>query len=688
LTGNRREAVLDASLGLGEAVVSGEVNPDHFVVDRRTGAVLERRLGDKRVAIRQLEGGGTRREEREGADSSACMTDDLIRALVQLGSTVEGVFGAPQDIEFALDGEGTLWLTQARPITTLYPLPSGPIPEDRHVYFSLNVFQGMLQPFTPMGVQGMRLTLASLMAAAGFPFADPVAGPPFLVEAGMRVFGDLTPVLRHPFGRRMLLRVMPHMEARSVPIVEHLLAEDPELKPVPASRATTFRRLAGVMARTRLPFRILGALWNPGKAVARATARLRRPPQPSSGRDPLERVQAILFGIAEGFLVVAPVAIAGAIAWGVAEALLSDLATAEELDTARRALPNNPTTEMDLALWQLAQHAQEDAASVEALDSLEPAELEARFRAGRLPGPLQEGLTRFLEAYGQRGLAEIDLGAPRWADEPAYLFGVIRGYGRMRDPELAPDRVFRRAETEADAMVETLTQRAARGNPLRGRLVRFLLGRMRAMFGLREGHKFILVTGLAQARTHLAQVGRELAGQGALEAAEDIFFLDLREVRLAREGRPVRDLVRQRRADYATELQRRQVPRILLSDGTVPVAGPTPSQDQDGLSGAPASAGTVTGRAHVVLDPRNAGLEAGQILVAPSTDPAWTPLFLSAAGLVMEMGGAMSHGAVVAREYGIPAVVGVPQATERIPDGALIEVDGTSGRVRLLGSEP
>ncbi|MGH2371293.1 MAG: PEP-utilizing enzyme, partial [Chloroflexota bacterium] len=145
-----------------------------------------------------------------------------------------------------------------------------------------------------------------------------------------------------------------------------------------------------------------------------------------------------------------------------------------------------------------------------------------------------------------------------------------------------------------------------------------------------------------------------------------------------------RPLVRERRASYAQELKRRHLPRILLSDGTEPGAEPqaipTITAGADGvLRGTPASAGTITAMARVILDPQGARLEPGEILVAPSTDPGWTPLFLTAGGLVMEMGGPMSHGAVVAREYGIPAVVGVPGATERLTTGQRVTVDGAAG---------
>jgi pyruvate,water dikinase len=193
-----------------------------------------------------------------------------------------------------------------------------------------------------------------------------------------------------------------------------------------------------------------------------------------------------------------------------------------------------------------------------------------------------------------------------------------------------------------------------------------------------------MVLALGAVRREIGLVGEELAGRGRIERAEDVFFLDLLEARAALGGNDMRRLVAERRAIYDAELRRRHVPRVILSDGTEPENEVFAQASAEGsLSGTAASSGAVTGVARVILDPVGAHLDPGEILVAPSTDPGWTPLFLTAGGLVMEMGGANSHGAVVAREYGIPAVVAVADATHRIRTGQRIRVDGTAGVVTL-----
>jgi phosphohistidine swiveling domain-containing protein len=383
---------------------------------------------------------------------------------------------------------------------------------------------------------------------------------------------------------------------------------------------------------------------------------------------------------------VPPVFVSGLLANALAGRLLGDLATDDERRVAMRALPHNPTTKMDLALWALASEVRSDPDSARVVGQDPPERLAEEYRDGSLPPKLQGGLADFLRLYGHRGVAEIDLGLPRWSEDTTYIMGVLANYLRLRDPESAPDAQFGRAAREAEEMVAELGRRASRKGRLRGLLVRFLLGRARELSGLRETPKFAIVLLMARVRALLWPVGEELARAGRLEKAGDIFFLGVPEAWAALAGEPLHDIVSERRAVYEREKGRKHVPRLLLSDGTEPTADSHAAAGvEGGLSGTPASGGVVSGTARVVLDPGNAHLEPGEILVAPSTDPGWTPLFLTAGGLVMEMGGPMSHGAIVAREYGIPAVVGVPDATERLQTGQKITVDGSEG---IVSQEP
>ncbi len=690
VTGHRRQAVIDASSGLGEAVVSGAVNPDHFVVNTATGEILERRLGEKRLAVQAMPGGGTQRIEFADRSNEPCLSDTQIRTLAALGAQVEAHYGAPQDTEWAIDMSDHLWLTQARPITTLYPLPAdAPERDDMlRVYFSLSVAQGVYQPITPMGLQGFQLMGSSIATFIGFPPQHPLAGPPLLKLPGQRLYVDVTPLLRNALGRALSGRILGAMEARAAAIFQQL-ADDPRLSLLPTRRFRLLRRIFSVMVRARAPFYLLQAFLRPAatrrrvKRVEEHLSTLCEVLAGASAADRLSKIEGLFLGKTARILSsLLPVILTGLLAHMLAGKLVSGLATDDERQTVLRGLPHNPTMEMDLVLWRLAQQVRAEPAAAQVLHETPLERLAQDYRDGLLPPPLQRGLADFLQSYGHRSVAEIDLGLPRWREDPTHLLGVLANYLQLTNPELAPDVQFQRGAEAAEAMVVELTLRAARKGWLRGKLVGFFLRRVRALVGLREVPKFCLMILFGHIRAIFWPVGQELAQAGRLERAEDIFFITLLEAKEALAGTDLRPVVRERRVSYEQELTRRHIPRVLLSDGTEPTAEGHIAGSADGaLKGTPASAGRVTAKARVILAPTGAHLDPGEILVAPSTDPGWTPLFLTTGGLVMEMGGAMSHGAVVAREYGIPAVVGVPSATERITTGQQITVDGSAGTV-------
>ena len=684
VTGHRGRAVIDASSGLGEAVVSGAVNPDHFVARKDTGEIIEQRPGDKRVAIEPLAGGGTRRVEKDGA-SEPCITAAEVAALVRLGAAVEAHYGAPQDTEWALDADRTPCLLQARPITTLFPLP--PRKDDElHVYFSFNVAQGVLRPLTPMGLQAWRMFTTGVATFLGFPPAEKLRGVSILAEAAGRLFLDISRLLRSDLGRRFATFALSKMEARSGALVKSLL-EDTRLPVQRTPRGWLLRHVLPAMWRSRAPLTLARTALNPEGASAHVEAAWRdalalaEVPAGAGPREKLAVVERIFLQGVRLVIRVMPTVVAGFICITLTRRLLRGLATDEEVNTTLRALPDNPTTEMDLELWHLAVRVRRDAESAAALASTSSAELARRYHEGTLPPVLQRELSAFLERYGARGVAEIDVGVARWAEDPTHILGSLANYLALPEDAHAPDAQFRRGTAEAETMVEELVRRASAAGWLRGKLVRASLRRLRMLTGRREMPKFCLVQLLYRARRLLLELGEELVQAGRLDAADGVFFLDFAELTQALDGLDVRERARERRAAYAREVERRHVPRILLSDGTEPQ--PPSSGVHAQLFGTPASAGTIAAKARVVMNPVGARIEPGEILVAPSTDPGWTPLFLTAGGLVMEMGGSMSHGAVVAREYGIPAVVGVASATERISTGQLITVDGAAGTVRL-----
>ena len=290
-----------------------------------------------------------------------------------------------------------------------------------------------------------------------------------------------------------------------------------------------------------------------------------------------------------------------------------------------------------------------------------------------------------MRQYGMRGLGEIDFGQPRWREDPAPVINTLKSYLEI-DPAAAPDVMFARGEQSAAEAVEKMAALVRRqpGGWLKEKLVRAAARRIRLLMGARESPKFFAIRTMGIGRAALLEAGQGFAADGTIECPEDLAYLRISELEsLSRhENQDWKALIAGRRAVFERERRRRQVPRVLTSDGRAFYEGMGANTDSgDFLTGSPVSSGVVEGIVHVVFDPSQTRLAPGEILVCPGTDPAWTPLFMTAGGLITEVGGMMTHGSVVAREYGIPAVVGVHNATQQLKNGQRVRVDGTTGRI-------
>jgi phosphohistidine swiveling domain-containing protein len=706
LSGLRSETVIDATLGLGEALVSGQVDPDHYVVDTATRTIREKRLGAKALAIRGVEAGGTI-VSQENASTVQALPDEQIQALTELGARVQAEYDAPQDIEWAWAG-GQLYLLQARPITSLFPVPEGFGPDDLHVLISFGAVQGMLEPMTPLGRDTIRAMAAAV--AGLFGMERTYATQDALRVAGERLWLDATAIVRNAFGRRLIAGVLTMVEPSVVQAITSVW-DDPRLQAEGDMRLSTRLRLL----RFALPLfgHAVRNLINPDGRRAwfdalldRDLAELRE--QAAGTPASLDTAIALLDRTTQGLpQIVRPllsVVVAGQAAINLLRMLGSGLPAPQAAlwIEITRGLPHNVTTQMDLRLWDAARAIRADAAATQRFAQDTPDALATAYQAGALPPVAQQAVADFLAQYGARGVGEIDFGRPRWNEDPRHVLQVIQSYLQIEDEQRAPDAVFARGAQVADAAAEQLVAalRRTRGGWFKARQARFLISRYRALGGLRESPKFYAVRAIGVLRAALLEAGRAQAAAGVLTEPDDLFYLSPDELRQLAGASPApttpetsgppewRALVMGRRVAADREARRRQIPRVLLSDGRAfyeGMAAPAGSAG-DALTGSPVSPGVVEGAVHVVLDPHAERLAPGEILVCPGTDPAWTPLFLAAGGLVMEVGGMMTHGSVVAREYGIPAVVGVHQATTRLRNGQRVRVDGTAGTVEVLSS--
>lgn len=648
VSGRRDQMVVEASAGLGEAVVSGRVTPERTIIDRRTRAVVS------------------------GPASTSFLDPADLTAVIDLGVRAADVLDAPQDVEWAL-ADGRSWLLQSRPITSLFPLPAPSTEPGLRVYLPAMVFaQGISSPFTPAGNAFFcRLTGAWIRyLATGVVHADNAA-PPWLPVLAGRMFIDITAVLQRP---RLASRMIANFRLKE-PIGSRALQEWLSAN---SSRLSRPRRW-GVSGVGRWLPELIGNVIIAAVVPARVRPRVlaatdaelaRLEHQAAAQASPQDQLDFVFDCLAERIcaLVIAqlPIAYAEQVVRIVLERLAGRwVRNPSELEPMRRWLPHDPTVKMGAALAEIARGRAE---STNPLSPDDPA------------------LVQFLAEFGHRAPdREIDVGVPRFADEPDYVVDVIRSYRTSGAAVISrPDTGTRATMQAAEALMVAVRHRRGR---VRAAVMRWLITRHLELGGMRERPKFDMVRGIALARRTLARVGAGLVAEGALDDPADVFFAEPAALRAAVRHQPVdlRASAAANRAEYRRELGRRAVPRILLSDGET-VYGPSAAADgsKNTLVGTAISPGQFEGVARVLHSPVGAGLRAGEVLVAPSTDPGWTPLFLVAGALIMEVGGVISHGAVVAREYGIPAVAGVPGAVTRLHTGQRIRVDGNNGVVTIL----
>ncbi|HIW30792.1 MAG TPA: hypothetical protein H9987_12430 [Candidatus Luteococcus avicola] len=656
LTGARGEVVVDAVRGLGEALVSGRVTPEHFEVPGTTAH----------------------------AGENMCLDTRTLQTVVDTCRAIEASFGAPQDIEWAIDHSGELWITQSRPITTLYPQPQprsdaaprglDPAVKERVLLCASHSWQGIRGPLTPIGISGLGLAAASVAATGARGHGCTLKGPEYSLALGHRWFLDVSAAAHDDVGRRILLGALGLVDARAARIVESLSLQGPRT----SSRWQAVRFLLRLVRRHHVVSNVLSALRNPAGAWRDIRGLRDQIDADGSGLldnpDPEEVASYIDRWIGAIWARVVPITGLGMALAGLGARAAGVDVTDQRHVAALRAVPGNVTAQMDLDLERIVG----DEQTRQWLLGHDPVEAERRRRTGGLPDLLSTDIESFLRDHGHRAVGEIDLGVTRWSTDATPVFITLAGMARSQG-ERTSTRAHANAQADAAAAIEELAAQAKHPQ-----LVRFAYGRARELLGLREQAKYLNVRVFAGANAAVAALGQLLTDRAVLSAAQDVVFLDFGEIHSAlMDGTSRQDLVAGRREDFAREQRRGQVPQILLGDGEQPVE-PDLGDDPTRLMGVAGSAGTARGVARVITNPLGAHLEAGEVLVAPTTDPAWTPLFSGAAAVVVETGGVNSHGAVVAREFGIPAVLGIRDLTMTIRTGDLVEVNGSAGWVRRV----
>jgi pyruvate,water dikinase len=686
-TGKRTVATVDATYGLGETVVAGEVSPDHVRVDRETGDILDYEVGEKATELRLSETGTTSVDVQADKRDTRVLTDDQLQTLIALGERIEELFGEPQDIEWALIDDGFVIL-QSRPITSLVALPE-PRPRDDqlHLYVSLGHGQAMTDPMPPLALDVWETIYGGAL--------NHVTGGnrAWITRSGGRLYMDITPFLGFAFTRRGVVETIDEIDSSAARGTERLLEErrdefrgDLSLAAVPS----VLRTFVSV-----LPL-VIRVLWGGAAPFFRGTTAVHdlvdeldeyareQEAEILDAEGPRELVENVFGGFPTEFAVeIAPKmapALVGPFAGNVLEQLTPGADTTL-VEAAARGNEEEVGTRMTLTLGDLADIARETPAVKQAiLDGRSYAEIRAIDGSETFVGRFEA----FLDEFGHRAAGEFDLSRSRWHDDPSGPLGIVRGNLVGEKPGAHRERL-RERKREARAAIDDLQERARDGllGPVRGPLVSRFLRTYRNYVHLRDEPKHAVAHLFAAWHEALQRTGEHLVHEGALDNADDVWYLHRGELLslVDDSGSELPDIAA-RKQEYRRQ-ERIEAPSIITSEGEIP---PAEREDvgENSLVGTGISAGVVEGTARIVRDPANTTLRAGDILVCPSSDPAWTPLFATASGLITEVGGSLTHGALVAREYGLPAVASVTGATEKIIDGQRIRVDGDNGTVEFL----
>jgi phosphohistidine swiveling domain-containing protein len=695
LTGDRDVVVINASWGLGESIVGGDVTPDTYRVPAADPARVEPRIATKRVMTVAVAGGTRQMPTPQYLRDQPALTGEQAQEIARLALALQAFFGRPVDLECAYEA-GRLYLLQCRPITTLGRAPAAERPAaappappsgagaatqpiaaptdfpvhweraaDAELFWTLDqVHWG--EPMAPLvfSVAGHALALGLTLASAAYD--RPIAGV-----------------------RARLINSYRYQASIPLPVAPDEAAEQGRRSRDKLRAAMS--RLAETWATAWLP-EVQAHLdyW--------AAFDLRGASLPAL-MEHIEETDARAARVWEIHFLLASPMYAAMSQFGK---LYRDLFGSESALDAYRLLEgfDDKTVESGQALWALSRRALADPELRRlVLELPTPAVLPA-LDARESTRPFAAALRAYLDEFGQRG-ESISPESPSWIEDPTPVIAGLRGYMAQPDRDLQAERA--RLAAERTRLVAEARQRLT-GYP--GPVVQefeFLLKAAQEARVLSEDHNFwIDFRSMYRVRHAFLEVGRRLAADGALAAAEDVFYLTLEEVR-ENGARPALDrgaLVAERRA--ARERFRRIAPPPMLG------AAPAEQQQHDPLgralnhfyhaeghasgasdllSGVAGATGVARGPARVVRSLAEAGaLRPGEILVAPTMAPSWTPLFATAAAVVTDTGGALSHAAVVAREYGLPAVVGAGAATALIENGQMIEVDGGAGVVRLLSA--
>ncbi|MCH8247491.1 MAG: hypothetical protein IH951_13960 [Bacteroidetes bacterium] len=684
LTNDYDEAVIDANWGLGESVVAGLVSPDHFIVDKVGRQVVEKKLGAKQVSIWLGADGGTIERESHRSEEIT-LSDAQLGELTEMICRIEELYEKPTDIEWAYAG-GQLHVLQARPITTYVPLPPEMLTkpgERRRLYADAALSKGMTMnaPISPMELDWEEDFIGSFLEKYFGIDLTPEKGLMFV--AGNRMYMNCS---------NMMWLASPKKMSKTTALNDALMGEimaNIDEKRYRAATRPPWMRFGILWSVPRVLWLLLGFIWRTLWAIL-FPERAHQTYQRKVDLYEVEFTENLDYSLPLAEFrqtCVAPMLQMFGVTGGVIGAGLLAMASvhpvvgkkSSEMDALAEKLQfgftGNVVVEMGIALFRLAK-------LLNPSDFEDLARLAERVENRQMSAQFLSAWDAFLSTYGWRGPLEMDLSSPRYADDPGLALRQM-SFMTVDDEDFDPEAAHQRHVEQRRQAYQELMSRS-------GWLRRVLLRRVHLLIELFAGHRDtpkhqIVLFNYALRKRALIE-GKRLVREGRLDAAEDVFDLTVRDLESANLDASL-DLreIREKRTRFLKILKAQvaEFPQVIDSRGRI--LRPARRKEKPGeLSGMPVSPGVVMGPVKLLRSPHEKPVNKGDILVAYITDPGWTPLFVNAAAIVLEVGGVLQHGAVVAREYGKPCVVGIDRVMTKLHDGQRVEVDGTAGVIRLL----
>ncbi|AOT69660.1 PEP/pyruvate-binding domain-containing protein [Geosporobacter ferrireducens] len=677
------EAVINANFGQGETVVSGLASPDTFVIDKVSQKILEKRVGKKETSIWLSSDGGTC-EKPSPSRKDLCLKDEDIQSLVKMVAAVENYYQKPVDIEWAF-AEGKLYLLQARPITAYIPLPEEMQTAPGHpklLYLDETLAkQGIHEPLSVMGIDFLSSFSAQNMKAMfGKNVSGVVDGTGGFFQG--RMYLNISNQVKL-YGKKKLANNYRSIDVTSSELIGSIDENEYVPKTLPS-------KLRGALLKAALKnlgtgIDILKALKNPEEYHKEFLSRVNR--NIENLKEDLNKnltVKAFAESVIERggtFLIISlPVLSASMIAKSAIKKIFkdSDSEIQRKIAYLDKALPNNITTEMGHDMYRLSRFKEIKSCPSFGL-------FKENLEAKSFSKDFMTAWESFMGKYGFRSPKELDIATPRYNEEPALFYKQLKAMAENNDSEHNPlIRFDQDTRVREKAFGELLLEAEKKGNRNANKFKKYYKA-MVLFGGYREAPKYYFIMAVDMLRKKVLNCAETLTKSGRLERLNQVFDLTIGDLEKAMKdpSLDLKPLISKNTAFLRSIEHIREFPKVIDSRGKI-LRLPKKESKEGELIGEPISPGIVKGKVKVLRFPDEKPILPGDILVARATDPGWTPLFINAAGIILEVGGMLQHGALIAREYGKPCVSGIEDAVSILKDGQMVEIDGLNGTIKLL----